>query len=690
MKQLRIIPIFFILFFSLSVFAQDEDKKVPEGFNIENINPDEIPSNEELIKLGATEADLQKLEELRGQKEDVTKEKGTEPSEVEKENQLDEEKEAGGDEGETGETKEEIGDDQFAAIDRTGIPEPVVYGQEFFRFGNLKFYEKSSNVKASDNYILGPGDELNITIWGFAEYDNNFRIDNNGSISPKLVGRIYLRDMAFSNARSLIRQKFGNVFDLRNSKIEITLTYSRTITVNIVGEVFRPGSYTIPAINTAFNALIPSGGPNQIGSVRNIYIKRGGKTIRTLDVYEFLTNPDKDQDFFLQDNDYIYVPTIGKIATVTGEIKRPHSYELIKSENLDDLIDYAGGLTVRAYTTNVQIERIENNKEILLDLDLDSLISNKKTFALQDGDKVNIRAIPRGITNTVEVIGAVKLPGKYELRKNDKILDLIRKAEGVVFDTYLEEAVLTRIKDDLTKGYHKIDLLSILNDVNHPDNIALQEFDELRIYSNNYFTDYYRVKVEGAVRNPGTVAHGTDLTVKKMIQMGGGLTTDAYLDQAYIVRTNDDNSIQYIPIHLDTTNNMQSLENILLRGRDNLKIFDIPMFHDKHLVYVSGQVRQEGSYIWANGLTLGDVLLMSGGLKNEAANNRIEISRINNFQEAINQSTPTRTEILNVEIGYDLSVDPASKSFKLQPLDQIFVRRTPEYELQRNIELKGE
>ena len=424
-------------------------------------------------------------------------------------------------------------------------------------------------------------------------------MDNNGAIHPKLLGRMYLKGLSLEKARSLLKRRFGSIFDLSSSQIDITLTYSRVITTNIVGEVERPGSYTISAVNTDFNALMASGGVSDIGSVREIYVKRKGKIVRKLDVYEFLMDPKGDYDFFLENDDYIFIPVIGRTVTVVGEVKREHTYELIEEEHLTKLIDFAGGLTSAAYTTNIQIKRYLDSEEILIDLSLDSLTRNNLDFELQDGDHVIIHKIPEGITNYVEIIGAVKLPGKYQLKEGQKISDVINIAERILYNTYLPRGYVVRINEDLSIQYIPFNLGSVMSNMNSGENIRLQSFDLINIYAKDDFKDDFNISIEGAVRIPGV-------------------------------------------------------------------------------------------YPFGNGLKLKDVLYFGGGLKHGAANNRIEISRILNFNDAVNQALPTRITVLTVQVDFNLNIDDDAAAFELQPFDQIFVRTTPEFEFQRNVTISGE
>ena len=497
-----------------------------------------------------------------------------------------------------GEGDEDLEDEGFES-ELESLPQARIFGHNFFRNRNLRIYQTVADMKAPDNYVLGAGDRISLSVWGYSEYDGNFIISKDGYIKPLGVGRVYLKGLTYANAKSLITRKFSNYLDLQNSQIAISLVYSRVINVNIVGEVFNPGTYKIPAINSAFNALIAAGGPNNIGSVRKIFVKRNGKNIKTLDVYDYLLNKDNDQDFYLQNNAYIFVPPAERIVKIAGEVKKPFDYELKEGENFFSLINFASGLKATAYTETAQVRRYLNNEFLLIDVAFDSLKKANEDFALLDGDSVEVLRIPDIINNLVEIIGAVKLPGTYEFGENLRLTDLIEKAEGIIGTAYLERAYITRLNDDLSIQYIPINLLEILTNPASPTNMELQRFDVVEIFSKEAFRENFKVEIFGAVR-------------------------------------------------------------------------------------------REGEFVYGEGMTLKDLLYFSGGLKKEAANNRIEIARILNFDESIKDAVPTRTVIKTIQIGQDLEIDTEAENFEIVPLDQVFVRKTPEFETQQHVLILGE
>lgn len=577
----------FVLSSSLS--AQKIQLTPPFGTNLNDVKLDDVPTPSQLKQAGFSDSQIEQLMKVKNQSNNNTDSKNQDVNSQTKQQAYNED---------NTNQKPSIDTDLTSKV-AIVVDTEKIFGHSFFKINSIKFYDKANQLKAPENYVLGIGDEVSVAIWGYSDFNGVFLIDGNGAINPKLVGRIYLNGLTFKDAKGLIINKFKSVYDLNNSQIDITLSYSKIITVNIVGEVNNPGSYTVPSINTAFNILATVGGVKDIGSVRKIYIKRAGKTIKILDIYEYLMNPDSKQDFFLENNDYILIPSSGRVVTINGQVKRPLNYELAERDSLKALIEYAGGFDADSYKKRIQIKRFLNSHETIIDIDYDSLVSVKKDFELRGGDEIFVRKIQSGYDNYVEIEGAVKLPGIYELKPEDKISDIVAKAEGTSYDVFDNRAYVIRLKPDLSKKYLPFNLKEVQANPNSDNNIKLQNKDVIKIFSKSYFRDEFKFFVGGTVRNPG-------------------------------------------------------------------------------------------DFVFGDGVTLKDALYLAGGLKKEAAKNRIEISRAVDFIESSGNLLPIRTIIKTVEVGIDLRIDLASEGFVIRPYDQVLVRTEPDFELQKNIVLKGE
>ena len=447
---------------------------------------------------------------------------------------------------------------------------------------------------------MGSGDQIVISVYGgVSSYNESFTVSDDGNIDVYGIGKIYVKGLTYAGAKKLLRQKYSGYINLAGSSFDVNLIYSKAIKVNIVGEVITPGSYNISSINTAYNALTAAGGPNDIGSVRNIQIKRAGEVVKTLDVYEFLMNPGNTDDTYLMNNDYIVVTPVGKVVEIAGEVKRPFRYELKEGENLMELLEYSGGLKGTAYTRTVTIKRYAENENQVIDINLDSLRLQGKDYELIDGDMITIAKIPEVVENVVSITGAVRFPGTYQLSEGLRISDLVDKAKGLNYDAYLTRAYLIRKNEKMNEVYIPFDLKEVMDDPNSVFNFELTKFDVIEVFSKDRFREVFNVSIEGAVKAPGQFS-----------------------------------------------------------------------YYDK--------------------MTLKDLLYYAGGLRVEAANNKIEISRIVNFNEAKDQNEPTRVVIESISIGKELELTDEAENFIIQPYDHVYIRTTPEFELQKMVTVQGE
>ncbi len=499
-------------------------------------------------------------------------------------------------------------DDMSTVLAKLGIQDSTpaasvspddIYGHDFFGNQKLATFVKSTDARAADSYILDSGDELNIAVWGYADYNNKFKVNDDGYIQIPEFGRIYVRGLTFGAVKALIGKRLSTFIDPKNTKYEISLIYSRTIDVNIVGEVKSPGTYQIPAINSVYNAINAANGITDIGSVRDIQIRRNGKVVKTFDVYEFLFNPLSDNNFYLQKGDFIFIGTQEKLLKIGGAVRRPAKYELKKSEGLKNLVKFAGGFSPDANTKSLQIVRNNGKTQQIIDVNYDLLVSSGSDFVLNDGDIVNILSVTGDPENFVKIEGQIKYPGKYELKEGYRISDIIIAGGGITSDAYLDRAYIKRKLPDNTYINQKFSLKDIILNPSGSENLLLQKEDEIKIFSKNDFLEKFKVTIAGSVINP--------------------LTMD-----------------------------------------------------------------------YTRGMTLNDLLFYAGGLKMEAANSKIEISRNVVSDTVKNEFSPQRITVLSASINDKLEIDEKSKSFLLEPFDQVYVRKTPGFNSQESITINGE
>ena len=570
--------------------------------------------------------------------------------------------------------------DDTLIIDSTSFPKGKIFGQDIFRNQDLSFFQKALDAKAPENYKVGPGDEISISIWGFNEFSETLEVDERGYISPSSYGRIYVKGITFKNMRSILKKKFSTFFDMQNSEIDVSLSYSRVITVNIIGEVYNPGSFTIPAINTAFNALIASGGPNQIGSVRNIYIKRDGKTVDSLDVYKFLFNPLISNDIYMQDGDYIFIPPAENLVEIIGEVNRPYTYEAKDGESVGDMIKYSGGFTTTAFRDIITLKRLDYNNLKVYDVIKADLYQEN----ISDGDQIVVNKISNKISNVVTLKGDVGVSGDYEFKENEKILDLLSRAKCISNKTFLDKVYIIRLNEDRSKQHLSINLNNIISDPNHEGNILLKEYDIVHVLSVDKFDDEFFISVQGAVRNPSTFSFGNGMSLQSALILSGGLTQQAQGSRVevsrimeYDIATNKLKPRRTVVKNIEVGNDLtlsESAEDFILQPFDQVFVRSNPEFEPAENITILGEVKYPGTYsILRKNEKVSSLIKRAGGLTNYAYVDGVKMFRKFNVKESIreeslemNISDDLKKSILNspdVAAVYANEVEEKSKAF---------------------------
>jgi protein involved in polysaccharide export with SLBB domain len=518
--------------------------------------------------------------------------------------------------------KEDEEKDILALKRQSTLPPAKIWGQNFFRDQSISLFVRSRDIRALPSYLLDVGDELNISVWGVVDYSKSAKVTADGYIDLTLpalmIPRLYVKGMKFGDAQQLIKERLANHINMRGSFSDVKLNYSRNIVVNITGEVFNPGSYTIPAVNTAFNALVASNGPNQIGSVRKIKVVSAQQQTKILDTYKFVTNPNLADEFFLSNNDFIYVPIAERVVEITGSVKRPYFYELIEGEDLKSLILYAGGLAADAYYRNIQIKRYANNEEKIIDIDFGDLLNNNSDFKLLNGDIVTISPIKEAYSNFVTIKGAVKLPGEYELKENIKIKDVLMKA-GIMLSAVKERIYVKRVQPDFSIKYLNLNVDSILYHPESEANIFLTALDDIEVKFKSDYVDEYNILLNGAVRKPGKYRHSDSLSLADLIYLGNGIKNEAknsYVEISRLIPKKDgttETEIFQFPINNNL--NIREADNFLLKPYDQVfvrlsKGFELP----KNII-INGEIMYPGIYtLEKRDEKVSDILLRAGGL----------------------------------------------------------------------------
>ena len=404
--------------------------------------------------------------------------------------------------------------------------ENQVFGRNIFNTRNLTF-EPSVNIATPPNYRLGPGDEVIIDIWGTSQNTIRQQISPDGTINIEKIGPVSLSGMTVSEANSYLKRVLGKTYsglDAPDGTLEIRLTLgnTRTIQINVMGEVVQPGTYALSSFSTVFHALYRAGGVSDIGSLRNVQVTRNGKTVAKVDVYDFIMKGKTQDDIRLQEGDVIIVPAYEALVQISGNVKRPMKFEMKKNETLATLISYAGGFSADAYTRSLRVVR-QNGEEYEINTVKEIDYS---AYPMRNGDVVTAEAILNRFTNKLEVRGAVYRPGIYQLNGEiNTVRALVNEAKGLTGDAFTNRAVLQREREDLTTEIISVDVRSIMAGTS-PD-IPLQKNDILYIPSIHDLEDRGDVAIFGEVAKPDSYSYSDNMTLEDLIIRAGGLRESA-------------------------------------------------------------------------------------------------------------------------------------------------------------------
>lgn len=500
------------------------------------------------------------------------------------------------------------------------------FGYSFFRADSSEF-SSLTDIPVSQSYILGAGDRLNISMWGSIEGAFDLEINRTGEITLPRVGTIKLSGVEFGRAQAVISGQLSRIY--RDFGLNVTMGKLRLIKVYLVGEVLKPGDYNLTSLSTVINALASAGGPTKNGSLRKISLRRDGKVVETIDLYDFFLKGDKSKDIRLQSGDTIFVPSIGPVAGIAGNVKRPAIYELNTECSLKDLLALADGLIPTGYLQRLQISRIEaHDKKVVTDINIDPKDTGGAIDALtaripvRDMDLVKIFPIDGALRDYVRLEGYVLRPGDYALKPGMRMADLLPK-ENLLPEYYAKAGQLTRL---MPPDYHPEVLHFNLDGAlaNTPaDNIALQEFDTIRIFSRWDMEEMPMVRVSGEIQKPGAYRLMKNMRIRDLILTAGNPLLTAYIDDAEITRLEKTaSSVRSFPLTINLHKAMADdpEHNILLEPFDELFIRKIPNWAETAERYVTlrGEVRYPGVYPVFKGERLSSLLKRAGGFTDKA------------------------------------------------------------------------
>lgn len=504
-----------------------------------------------------------------------------------------------------------------------------VFGRDIFNNPSLSF-EPSMNIATPSNYVVGPGDRVIIDIYGASQKSQQLEVSPDGKITVEGYGPIHIAGLSVAAANQKIKQQLGQRY--KSSSIEMTVGQTRTITVNVMGEVTAPGTYTLSAFATVFHALYMAGGVSGVGTLRNIKVYRGGRQLTTIDIYDYILNGRLRGNVRLADNDVIVVGPYDCIVDIVGKVKRPMAYEMKTGETLATLLNYAGGFAPKAYKESVQLNRISGDRYSAYSVQEFDL----SNFKVMDGDSVRVDSILSRYENTVEVKGAVFHPGMYDLGgTTTTVRSLIESAGGLLEDAFLGHAVLQRMKSDRIRRVLSVDLDGIM--AGTVADMPLENEDILFIPFRGETINERTLTIHGEVQMPGVYEYVEDATIEDFIIQAGGLTDAASTARVDVSRritnpgaTTASNEIaQTFSFTLKDGLVVDGDRSFTLLPYDEVYVRRSPGYQPQRNVTVEGEVLFEGAYaLTAKNLRISDVVKAAGGVTDQAYVRGARIERV--------------------------------------------------------------
>ncbi len=494
-----------------------------------------------------------------------------------------------------------------------------VFGRDIFSQANPSF-QPNTNMPIPDSYVLGAGDQVVVDIYGASQQTLVHTISPEGTITIQGYGPVHLSGLTVAGAQSKLRSTLGSRF--RSSNMQVKVGNTRTIQVNIMGEVRAPGTYHLSSFANIFYALYRAGGPSSLGTLRNIQVYRNGRLVTVVDLYEYILNGRLAGNITLQDNDVIQVPTYECLVGITGNIKRPMFYEMRRTETVATLIKYAGDFAGDAHKKSVRLVRQSGDRYQVYNVEEFDMAN----FTLEDGDAITVDGMLNRFENTVEVKGAVFRPGQFQL--NSKIFSvrsLIEAAEGLTEDAYAEHAVLHRLKEDRTLEMVPVDVKGIMEGT--VADIPLKNEDVLFIMTQEELRQERTFTIRGQVMSPGKYEYHDNTTIEDLIVMAGGLTDHASLMRVEVSRMlrdpmavkKSDRYGQKFSFDLKDGLVIDQERKFVLEPYDHVTVFPSPVFNQARMVTVRGEVQWEGTFAMEMKKThLSDIVRMAGGVTDNA------------------------------------------------------------------------
>jgi len=509
-----------------------------------------------------------------------------------------------------------------------------IFGHDIFRRGGISF-EPNMNIATPQNYVLGPGDQVIVDIYGASQKTLQMTVSPEGEITVPGYGPIYVQGMSVASAQAKIRSTVGARYS--SSNLKVSLGNTRTIMVNIMGEVSSPGTYHLSAFSTVFHALYMAGGIKNTGTLRNVKVYRNGNLVTIVDIYEYILNGRLAGNIRLQEGDVIQVGLYDCLVGITGNVKRPMFYEMRKNESVATLLKYAGGFTGDAYRKMVHLTRQTGERYTVYNIDEFEMTS----FQVDDGDAVVVDGMLNRYENMVEIKGAVFRPGKYQLGKDvTSVRTLLKSAEGVTEDAMTNRGVLHRLKADRSLEVIAVDIKGILAGTS-PD-IPLANEDVLFIPTEADLRQQRTLTITGEVMSPGSYQFADNTTLEDLIIEAGGLTDAASVARVDVSRRIRDPKSTNAPREISKTFTFGLKDGFVVDGTPGfvLEPYDVvhvrrsPGFKTPRNFTITGEVVYEGAQtMTTKNMRLSDAIKLAGGLTDQAYPKNARLERVMNADE---------------------------------------------------------
>ena len=696
-KLVQIISLVVIVFLAIPSFAQNSSQQNFSNVRVDELSDDQIRQfMRQVESTGLTDAQLEQVAAARGMRPEEIQKLRSRVEKIKKQNLSKDNQDQSKISQQSKESGRQLNYEQDSLAHKMD-PETEaekallelkakIFGANLFKNSNLTF-EPNLRIATPTNYVIGPDDEISVDITGDNEASYKLRVSPEGTIRIEYAGIVAVSGLTVEQASGKIRSRLASTYPgLSSGRTRVTIGIGniRSIKVTLLGEVVKPGSYSLPSLASVFNALYVSGGPSENGSFREIEVIRNNRIVGKLDVYDFLLRGFQTNNIRLQDQDIIRIPTYKTRVEFTGEVKRPALYEVLKNETISDVINFAGGFTDQAYTARIKVlQNTERERRIV-----DIFSSNFNTYKPKSGDKYFVEPVLERYENRVLIEGAVFRPGQYELEKGLTLQQLLQKAEGIKEDAYLPRGYITRLRSDNTTELISFDLGKIIS--GNAPSIELMREDIVLISSIFELREEYTLSIEGEVREPGTFKYSENTSLEDIVIQAGGFKEGASSKRIEIsrrIKNSDINSISAKTSEVFQVNVNKNLnfigDKFLLQPFDIVTVRNETGYEIQRQVKVEGEVLFPGTYTITNkdervsdlvkragGLTplaysLGASLKRPGTEKSSGKNNldketeeREKIAKFQRLQETVKDSADIsqQQEILrNTSVGINLA-----------------------------------